>query len=292
MKKILVTGSTGFIGRNILPVLRENKEHQFYTPSREELNLKDEAEVRAYLEKERFDAVIHLANPNPVKNKLDQQETMFEDSLRIFLNFYHHADLYGKMIYIGSGAEFDKSKDISMVKEEDCFRSIPKDSYGLAKVLFNRLAESSRNVYNFRIFGCYGPGDHESKFITHCIRSVLLGIPVTIRKDCEFDYLHVYDLARYLDWGIDAGLKYHNYNISSGTAVLLSEIAGTVIRKMDFPKPIELLSDERNRSYTADNSRVVRESGITPAWPLEKGIEYQISWEKDNWSEDVKFDGK
>ncbi len=292
MTKILLTGATGFVGRNVLPTLKQNKGYEIYTPTRSELNLKDEQAVLEYLKQHKFDIVLHLASPTPAKNPSDSMDTMLEDSIRIFLNFFNHRDLFGKMIYTGSGAEFDKTMDMNLVAEEDCYRSVPKDQYGVAKMLMNRLAETSDNVYNFRLFGCYGPGDHESKFITHCIRSIMLGKEITIRKDCKFDYIHVYDVAQYFCWGIDNELKSHSYNVSSGIPVLLSDIAKNVISQMGADTDKRLLSVERNRNYTASNTRIVTESGITPAIPLSKGIEMQIKWEKDNWSEDTRFDGE
>lgn len=292
MKKILMTGATGFVGHNVLPILQRNKNYSIITPKRNELNLKNENEVKAYLENEKFDVVIHFANPTPGKNKLDSFDTLMEDSMRIFINFYNNRNLFGKMIYTGSGAEFDKSRDINLVKEEECYRSVPYDTYGLTKQIMNRLAEASDNIYNFRIFGCYGPGDHESKFITHCIRSVILGVPITIRKDCEFDYMHVYDFARYIAWAVDTDLKYHSYNVSTGHPILLSDIAKLVVNQMGKDILIDILSDEMNKKYTADNSRLINESEIVIDYPIEKGIQEQIKWEIDNWTEDTKFDGK
>ena len=282
MKRILMTGSTGFIGQNVLPLL-QNNQFDIYAPTRAELNLKSESEVARCLKDGKFDTILHLANPTPGKNSLDSASTMTDDSLRIFLNLYNHSDLYGKMIYSGSGAEFDKSQDIDMITEPECFRSVPKDSYGLAKMAMNHMAIKSSNIYNFRIFGCYGPGDHESKFITHCIRSVLSGVPITIRKDCYFDYLHVFDLARFLEWGIESDMKMHDYNVTTASPILLSEIARLVVDSMGADNPVQLLSEERNLTYTADNTRILKESGLELLYPIEKGVEMQIQWEKENY---------
>ena len=292
MKKILVTGSTGFIGRNILPILERQNDYEICAPTRTQLNLLDENALVRYLEDNHFDVVLQLANPNPIKNSLDLKDRMFEDSLKLFMNFYRHFELYGKMIYLGSGAEYDKSIDVSKVVEKDCFRSIPKDSYGFAKYIMNQLCEKSHNIYNFRIFGCYGPTDADNKFITHCIRALILNVPITIRKDCKFDYLHVSDLAQYLLWGIEHDMEYHSYNVASNEEVLLSHIAQLVINKMNSEQTIHLLSEEINYDYTADATRIIKESGIKPAITLEEGVEMQIRWELENWSEETVFDGE
>lgn len=279
MKKILMTGSTGFIGRNILPILNQSAE--ILSPKRQDLDLKDENSVRRYLINNKVDFILHCANPNPIKNQLDSQSTMFEDSLRIFMNLYNSSDLYEKLFFLGSGAEYDKTMEICCVKEEECFRSVPKDQYGLAKYIENTIAEKSIKAYNLRVFACYGPNDHPSKFITHCINCCLNDQDITIRQDCYFDYLHVFDLAAMIEWHINNDQKHTSYNMCSGHRVLLSDIAKEVKMQMKSNLSILIQNDGLNKEYTASNERFTSESGMFPAISLEEGISKQIEWEKE-----------
>lgn len=280
MKKLLMTGGTGFIGKNVRPILEKN--YKIVSPRREELDLMDHRTVETYLEQRKFDAVLHFANPSPAKNELDTMENLLEDSLRMFINFYRCRNMYGKMIYLGSGAQFDKTLEIANITEQERNRSVPKDAYGFAKLLMDELARKSENIYNLCVFGIYGPWDHASKFITHCIRCCLRNKPITIRQDCWFDYLHVTDLPAMIAWMIEGTPKYHTYNAGSGRRVLLSEIAKEVRRQMGVTLPIEISSPGLNREYTANNSRIMRESGIVPTIQLEQGISMQINWEREH----------
>ena len=63
--KVLFTGGSGFIGRNVIPILREK--YEVITPTRSELNLLDTNEVEKYIVNGKFDVIIHSANPNPSK---------------------------------------------------------------------------------------------------------------------------------------------------------------------------------------------------------------------------------
>lgn len=272
---ILVTGSTGFMGSNIVPIFK--KRHVVFTPNRQALNLFDRDSILSYIKDNSIDVIIHLANPNPVKNqKCDSFDRLFEDSLRMFMNLYSLKDHYKKMIYIGSGAEYDKRFDISNAKESDVFNHLPVDSYGLAKHIMNKLILLSDNVFNCCVFGCYGPGDFKNKFITHCINCCKSSDKITINQDCKFDFIHVFDLARYLLWMIDADLKHKMYNVSSGQHLYLTEIAEIVKKEMHSSLPIVVLKPGFNLEYTANGERLFKESGFKPNISITEGIKIQI----------------
>ena len=56
--KILITGTNGFIGRNVKEYL-EKKYKDIHSPKRQQLNLLDAKAVENYLKKNNFDVIIH-----------------------------------------------------------------------------------------------------------------------------------------------------------------------------------------------------------------------------------------
>lgn len=280
MKTALLTGQTGFVGKNVRDILNES--FHLLAPGRSELDLRDAVSVENYFDTHQVDVVFHCANPNPVKNQLDTNEHFMEDCMRIFLNLYRCRHKYGKMIYLGSGAEYDKSMEVVNIREEDCFRSPPKDPYGLSKYAMNMMADQSDNVYNLCLFACFGPWDHASKFITHCIRCCLRGEEITIRQDCRFDYIHVYDLGKMMVWLGENQPKHHMYNVSGCQHMLLSEIAEEVRRQMGAPHPVRVLNPGLNREYTANGERFWKESGLGSPISMKDGIAMQIKWESEH----------
>lgn len=278
MKNVLLTGGTGFIGRNIKPILE--KQFNLFAPNRKELNLKDEREVRDYIKNNKIEVIIHSANPNPVKNSLDEEQNFFEDSMRCFMNLYAARDLYEKMFYLGSGAEFNKKHDIVSVSEAECFRSVPNDSYGFAKYIMNTICHKDSKIVNLRIFACYGPTDHESKFITHCIHCCIKNQNITIRQNCYFDYMHVYDLGNILIRLINKYPTGNDYNVCSGKRVSLLEIANIVKQQMKSNCEIQLLSEEMNKEYTGSNKKLLKEIGEYKFISLINGIQMQIESER------------
>lgn len=270
-----MTGVTGFVGRNIFPLLKGK--YDLFAPNRKEIDLRDGENIKRYVEDNKIDIILHCANPNPVKNaENDLADKMFEDSMRIFMNFYRIRGLCEKIIYLGSGAEFDKRYDMHMIREEEISRSLPQDVYGCTKYIMNELASKTENMYNLRLFACYGPTDADDKFITHLIHCCMQEIPLSIRQNCIFDYIHVYDLGKIIDYSLEHNLRYHDYNIASGRRITLEEIAQIVKEKMHSPQPIIIKTAGWNKEYTPDISRL-QEFGLDKDFiPLEKGIEMQI----------------
>ncbi|GHV82971.1 NAD-dependent epimerase/dehydratase family protein [Spirochaetia bacterium] len=280
MKRILVTGGTSFVGKNILSALSDY--YDITAPNRVELDNLDKCAIDDFLEKNKFDILLHLSTPRPGQNNLDDKEKRFDDMMRAFLNFEFYADRFDKVLYLGSGAEYDKSRDIKMADETDIGKSIPGDDYGFAKYIINAIARNSTNIYNIRLFGCYGPGDAKHKFIYNAIDCCLKNEPVTIRQDCYFDFLYVGDLVEVIRCFIDNKPKYHDYNIVTGKHVLLSEIAKIVAQKMNNPNGIKLLKDGFNNEYTASNQRLFAEFEDFRFTTLDAGIDEQIEWQVKN----------
>ena len=277
MRRILLTGVHGFIGSNIKDYIGQR--YTLFAPDRYELNLLDEIAVKKYIIANKIDIIVHLANPNPVKNSVDKSELLFSDSLRMFMNLYNARDYYEYMFTLGSGAEYDKRNELKLVKENEVGKSLPIDEYGFAKYIINQIVRKSDKHCNLRVFACYGPGDHESKFITHVIKCCKDDESITIRQDCYFDYMHVNDLARIICYFIDNKPIYRDYNICTGNRILLSEIAGLVRKIMKKNNEIIFLKDGFNKEYTGDNSRLLEEIKGFRFTDIVEGIEMQIESE-------------
>ena len=122
--KILLTGARGFIGRNLKEQL--GKKFNLYTPSKKILDLTDQEAVRKYLGKYSFDTVIHCANANDFIYNISDFD-LLSQNLQMFYNLETCQNLYGKMYYFGSGAEYDMEHYVPLMKETYFGTYIPMD---------------------------------------------------------------------------------------------------------------------------------------------------------------------
>ena len=268
MKKVLITGGSGFIGRNLQEGLKED--FIILSPSHKELDILDLRALVGYLEENRIEIIIHAAVHVPMFNGVDKE---FFNDMQMFMNLEKVSNRVEKIIYFGSGAEFDKRYDIHMVSEDDFGYSIPVTEYGLAKYTMTKIARASNNIYNLRLFGVFGKYElWQLKFISNLCCKAIYGLPLSIRKDCNFDYLFIDDLVQIVKWAINTNLHYHDYNACLGKPYSLVELA-RLVRDISGKKlEIHLLSDERNVDYTASNQRLCKEARGIRFTPMELAI--------------------
>lgn len=280
MKKVLLTGGSGFVGRSIMPILCQYG-YDVSAPSRKELDVVNDVNVEEYLSEHSFDILVHCAQISPLNNvEKDKKENILEYTLRGFYNLVKYADKFERVFYTGSGAEYNKRFDITAVKEETIGKHIPADAYGFAKYILNGYARGSSNIFNMRLFGIFGPTDCKSKFIRDAIDCCLDQQAVTIRQDCRFDYLYVDDLAHILAYFFENQPLYHDYNICSGVHYALSEIAQIVSEQMHNKQIPKIAKTGWNKEYTGNNERLKKELRDFSFTSIEEGIAKQIAWQR------------
>lgn len=260
MKKILIVGGSGFIGRSLGEYLKKKKIYNIYMPSSKELNAVDEKQVENYLKRNFFDVIIHAAVHNPVTNIERKSQNMLEYSLRMFYNFERLQNYYGKMFYMGSGAEYGKQGDIIDYKEEKIGERIPDNDYGLMKYIINDSIRKSINIYNIRLFGIYGRYEEwKYKFISNICCKAIKNVPITIRQNVYFDYLYINDFCRIMEWFIENSPKYRDYNVVTGKKIDLFSLAEKVLEISNKKLPIYVCKEGLANEYSASNERLMKE---------------------------------
>lgn len=277
--KVLITGGSGFIGKNVQEYIQKFSNYEVMAPNSRELDCLDEQAVTEFLQDNNFDYVLHFAVYGDGVDKSKDGTRMLDYNLRIFWNFAKNKAFYGKMFYTGSGAEYDKRYDISSVKEDDIGKSIPIDAYGLMKYSIGRVIECSDNIYNLRLFGIFGKYEYYPiRFISNVCCKAIQNMPLTMRQNVYFDYLWVDDFCRMLLLMMQGTPKYHTYNVVSGQRISLKEICDIVLKISGKKLPIVICRKGFNREYTASNERFRQEYAEFSYTPIQDAIEQLYHW--------------
>lgn len=254
---IFLTGGSGFIGRNVFEQLRGK--YTFYTPRHDELDLTDASEVEKFFKNHPIDVVIHSAKLGGTR-KVSNSAEIAEINARMFFNIVRNDKYFEKMIFLGTGSEYDNSRPLKRVKEEKFDRVVPKDSFGFSKYICSKYIEKADRIINLRLFGIYGKyEDYELRFISNAICKTLFNLPITIKQNVLFDYVYIDDFVRILDYFIVHKPTKKFYNIGRGDSIDLLTIAELVNKIGDRKSKIIVKQKGLNNEYTCDNSRLKKE---------------------------------
>lgn len=290
--KIFLTGGNGFIGKNILEQLGDK--YDFIAPRSADLDLTDTDKVSDFLKKTRPDLIIHAANLGG-KRKDIETEKIFFMNLQMFFNIVHNRKYFGRMIMLGSGAEYDKRFDITDVKESNFDEQVPADQYGFYKYICAKYAEQSDFITHLRIFGMYGKHeDYSVRFISNNICRALLNLPISINQNAFFEMVLVDDFIKILDYFINNLGKEKLYNIGNNQRISLLDIGKKILEKSEKDLPILLKKEGFNKEYTCNNERLIKEIPNFKFTSIEKSLDGLFAYysEKitDFKKEDILFD--
>ncbi|MEJ0055056.1 MAG: NAD(P)-dependent oxidoreductase [Bacteroidota bacterium] len=275
--KILLTGGSGFIGRNVKESYL-NEKYQIIAPSRNELDCADDKSVELFFSKTSFDVVIHSAVKPSHRNANDLSGIVSTNS-RMALNLLKYSDSWGRFLNMGSGAIYDMKNYKPKMKEEYYGTHIPSDDHGYTKYILGLVFPQYKNVVDFRIFGIFGKyEDYAIRFISNAICKSLFDFNISIRQNRNFDYLFIDDLMPVLDHFIIHDAAHVAYNITPDHSIGLVDAAKIV--KEISGKKIEILveKDGMGLEYSGDNSKLKTEIKNINFTSPEKSIEILYQW--------------
>lgn len=277
--RILVTGGSGFVGRNAVEHFR--KDHDVMAPSHQELDLLDEDNVRDFFRKNDIDVVIHTAI-KPGNRNTKETSNRFYSNVRMFFNIMRNSDRFSKMILTGSGAIYDMRYAIQNVPEEFFGRHVPADDLGFSKYVMSKHIEHLPNVTELRIFGVFGKyEDYEIRFISNAICRSLLGLPIAIKQNRVFSYVYIDDLMAIMDYFIKKGGRHTSYNVTDGATMDLLGIAKKVLEITGSDTEIKVKYEGMGEEYSGNNARVRGETGLK-FMPIGESIRKLAEWYKEN----------
>ena len=253
MKTVLITGSGGFIGSNLKEALFGK--YNLLFPRSFELDLCDKEEVRKYFKNKDIDFIIHCASTGGVRGVEDSSDVI-EKNLLMADNLLENKKAETKTVLFGSGAMYDRFRELHKVREEEIGKNIPNELYGRAKMLISQKIEKRDDVVCLNIFGCYGKNEKPSRFPSYAISQNLRKEKIEINQNVVFDYLYIEDLIKIIEFLLVSKPKYNIFNVTPDKSISLVEIAEIVNKISDFKSEIIIKEPKMKYEYTGDNQRL------------------------------------
>jgi GDP-L-fucose synthase len=291
--KILVTGASGFLGRQIVETLGQKARLQVFAPNRSNLDLSDLSSVRTFWEENRPDVLIHAAAfARGLGGNLAAREAAFIRNEEVVRTALLGALEYGvqSVIFVGTVAEYAHPYANLPIREEDIHKSLPHSGelyYGLAKRLANPFLEAIRARWGASVVHCYltnlyGPGDRFDVESGHVVASMLQkiqwakeqgldsvalwGSPSTTR-----DFLYVRDAAKLITEL--SGQRFEDLlevNVASGLETTMGELAKEISNVLGFSG--EVLWDSTKPTGISNRSVDTQKiSSLAPFTPINLG---------------------
>lgn len=255
---ILLTGSGGFIGRNLKEHLKDR--YNLLCPRSYELNLTDENAVAQYFNSYNIDFIIHCGTTGGARGVQDSPETL-DDNIAMVNNLIKYKKNNVRVILFGSGAMYDKSRNLHKVKESEIGNFLPYDLYGQSKMKIAEIVNKRDDILCLNIFACYGYNEKNSRFPSYAINQVIKGDDIVINQNVVFDYLFVEDMQRIVEHFIINKPLHKIMNITPSDSISLAEIADIVVNISGggHCSQVKIKNPVLNNEYTGDNSLLLNE---------------------------------
>lgn len=239
MMRILITGSNGFIGRNLTKYL--TTKYEVDAVSRKELDLLHPDSVNHFFKGKKYDLVIHTAVEGGRRTKPDTEEMVYRNILMVY-NLLANQDHFDRMITFGSGAELDRRFNINTQTNTD--KRYPIDFYGMSKSIIHKLCLVEPKLYNFRIFNCFGADESSDRMIRGNIEKYIRKEPMTIFSNRLMDFFYIEDLVKVIEHFLNAPFESKIINCTYHTHVRLLDILNIINKLSEYDVPIHEIKDQ------------------------------------------------
>jgi nucleoside-diphosphate-sugar epimerase len=244
--KILITGGTGFMGKQLSPLLSEHG-HEVTAIGSSDVRLDISEDVNTFFKENTFDVIIHAAVVGG-RMHLDDDSIVTYKNLSMFENVYRHIDRVKMFINIDSGASFGRPSIIEQPKETNFGDVIPKDYYGFSKYCMARTILEHPKGINLRVFGCFGLNEKDDRFFMKNIKNYKNHKNIQIYKDRKMDFIYIKDFYQILNTYLNNNYTYKDLNCVYDKKYYLSEIAN-YINDLDSYK-VEVVKGGEYKMYS------------------------------------------
>ena len=303
-EKIIVTGSSGLIGANLVRMLGKNGNEVYGIDSKNDL--RDPFIANKIFHDFKPSIVFHLAaKVGGIHANSNYKADFYSDNVLINTNVVN-ACINNNIEYIfamGTGCAYPKRLENEILFEKDFLDGIPEvtnDAYAYAKrgllVHLKALAEAKMIEYTYCLpANIYGPYDNFHPLNSHVVPGLIRRFSDSKDKNLKEILIWGDGSARrdflFIDDCIAAMIKLAEIkfcgevNVSSGHLTSIKDLAEAICSEIKFKGLIKYdvtkLSGQKQRIM---DSSIMNKLGWSPKINLTKGIEETVNWFIENRS--------
>lgn len=297
MKRVLVTGASGFVGRQTLDKLTTlgYEVHALHSPTSSSgevlpgvtwhaLDLLDAKEVSFFMANLKPTHMLHYAWFAVPGQYL--HSPMNAQWLQASIHLMNEFALHGGKRFVGAGTCFEYDGTYGYCRET--LTPLSADSiYGVCKDATRRVLESLADNLGVdfawgRIFFLYGPHEYESRLVSSVIRALLNNEPAECSAGTQIrDFMHVEDVAAGFAALLNSSVQ-NSVNICTGEAIKIKDVTLTIAELLDAQDLLHLgalpMRPNEPPMLIGDPSRLRDELGFTAKYDLTAGLTETINW--------------
>lgn len=276
--KVLVTGSSGFVGRHLV---RRLSAAGFECVEFDILNSDDILNVSYLMAEPAADIVIHLAAKTGVSNAFETPYELYHDNYLATLNILEYCRVKNaKKIVLSSSYLYGEPRYLPV---DEVHPLSIKNPYGRSKLFSEQLCAAYCEDYgiqgvSLRNFNIYGVGQSDEFLIPTIARQIVSNSEVIKVRDLEpkRDFVYVEDVVNAFLKCVDKSFdRFEVFNIGSGEAYSVLEIIEIMFKITGSHKDISASNEIRKNEITdivADNSKALKRLGWEPRYSIEEGL--------------------
>lgn len=303
MKKILVTGANGMLGREVCKCLT-NLKYEVVPISRKNLDLRDYKSTYETISKSRPFAIVHCAAVvGGIQANIEGGAKFLTDNLAIDTSVLKSAKELSikNLVYIGSSCMYPANFNHAL-KENELLAGkleVTNQNYALAKIIGSRIVEciAQENNFNWRIFiasNLYGPGDNFDFNKGHLVAAIIMK---SIKAKAENTFLemwgdgtprreftYVEDFANWICTNLEKLEVLPLYlNLGSGFDLSVREYYEIILKLISYNGNIVANPNKPNGNIRKlMDSSEAKKYGWNPKTSLEDGLMKTIKWYEAN----------
>ena len=306
MKKAIVTGATGFIGKflvrelikqkvEVYAIMRTNSKNAGNIPEGVhiiECDLKSISDLPTLIVDRNIDCVFHTAWQGVSDIDARNQEVQLQNlkSTLELIDAMHEMNI---TTFVGCGSMHEAEALVEMA--QDTVVNNLGVFYKSAKTSAHWMGKAKCGNYGIRFFwpliNTYGEEENSARLINTIIRRIFAGeVPALSAGNQYYDFVHVSDVAHALYLIANNGVDGRNYTIGSGDAKPLKEflkVVGNVANEMNGGTNIPLGFGKITSNVislpveTFDVTKLKEDTGFKISIPFEAGIRRTARWIKE-----------